>query len=159
MRLIHTKCYKLAENPLIMMLFSFNISVPSPLLKKSYTSHVYLFIICILLFVTSWSICSCNPPFIVYILNVCWVLTEGLIEDWLLHQTSHPLKIKNLLTYLLTYLLFGRAGLFKYSLGIHLIFCRSLRINEPQHDKTNNMIWEPSKNSNQPGHLLSLRCL
>ena len=44
MLLIHTKCYKLAEKPLT-MLFRFNISVPSPLFKKSYTSHSHLFII------------------------------------------------------------------------------------------------------------------
>ena len=104
MLLIHTKCYKLVEKPLI-MLFCFNIRVPSPLFKKTFTSHFHLFIICILLCVTSWSICSWNSPLIVYILNVCWILTEGLVEDWLLHQTSHPLKIKTLLTYLLTLLI------------------------------------------------------
>ena len=40
-----------------------------------------------------------DPLLIVYILNVGWALTEGLVEDWSLHQTSHPLKIKNLLIY------------------------------------------------------------
>ena len=39
--------------------------------------------------------------FCIYICVICWFL-EGLMEYWF-HQMSNPRKIKNLLTYLLTY--------------------------------------------------------
>ena len=32
------------------------------------------------------------------------VLTEGLVEDWLLHQMSHPIKIKNTYFTFITFL-------------------------------------------------------
>ena len=41
---------------------------------------------------------------VLYICVICGFL-EGLMEDWF-HQMSNPRKIKNLLTYLLTYLLY-----------------------------------------------------
>ena len=34
----------------------------------------------------------------------------------------------------------------------------TLHNNEPQYDKTNKMTCAPSEDSDQPGHLLSLRC-
>ena len=49
MQLIYAKCYKLVENPLI-MLFCFNISLPPPLFQTSYTHNIYLLIICIFFF-------------------------------------------------------------------------------------------------------------